>query len=210
MNTDEKWDRLLGIHTTGRDDSRSDTYHYPYEPTPYSVLERLASSGLIRKGNHLLDMGCGKGRVDFFLAYETRCACTGIDFDARMIEIAERNRLHAVPGSRVRFINKPAENCKIPDSVDRIYFFNPFSTEILLKVLARIRASWYRAPRTILLFIYYPSFGFRDALTADPLLVPDREIDCRDLFKNSDPREQILVFRTGEPDRSENRIKEAP
>ena len=38
MSTDEKWDRLLGIRTSGRDDSRSDTYHYPYEPTPYSVL----------------------------------------------------------------------------------------------------------------------------------------------------------------------------
>ena len=184
----------------GRDDSRSDTYHYPYEPTPYSVLERLASSGLIRKGNHLLDMGCGKGRVDFFLAYQTRCACTGIDFDARMTEIAARNQLHAVSGSRVRFINKPAENYKIPDSVDRIYFFNPFSTEILLKVLSRIRESWYSAPRAVLLFIYYPSIGFRDALTEDPIFVPDREIDCRDLFGSSDPRERILVFRTEGPE----------
>ena len=127
-----------------------------------------------------------------------------------MIEIAERNRLHAVSGSRVRFINKPAENFKVPDSVDRIYFFNPFSAEILLKVLARIRASWYSAPRTILLFIYYPSFGFRDALTADPILVPDREIDCRDLFKNSDPREQILVFRTGGPDTADSHLKDVP
>ena len=177
MSTDEKWDRLLGIRTSGRDDSRSDTYHYPYEPTPYSVLERLASSGLIRKGNHLLDMGCGKGRVDFFLAYQTRCACTGIDFDARMTEIAARNQLHAVSGSRVRFI-----------------------TEILLKVLSRIRESWYSAPRAVLLFIYYPSIGFRDALTEDPIFVPDREIDCRDLFGSSDPRERILVFRTEGPE----------
>ena len=46
--TEQEWDRLLGIRTTGRDDSHSDTYRYPYEPTPYSVLERLANSGWLK------------------------------------------------------------------------------------------------------------------------------------------------------------------
>ena len=62
---ENKWDKLLKIHTMGRDDSNADQYHYPYEPTPYSVLERLANTGIIRKNNTLLDYGCGKGRVDF-------------------------------------------------------------------------------------------------------------------------------------------------
>ena len=44
-----QWDRLLKIKTTGRDDSHSDQYRYPYEPTQYCVLERLAHSGLIGK-----------------------------------------------------------------------------------------------------------------------------------------------------------------
>ena len=66
---ENKWDKLLRIRTSGRDDSRSDQYRYPYEPTPYSVLERLAFSGYIGKKNTLVDYGCGKGRVDFFLSY---------------------------------------------------------------------------------------------------------------------------------------------
>ena len=50
MNQNEtQWDKLLKIKTTGRDDSNSDQYRYPYEPTSYMVLERLANSGLIRK-----------------------------------------------------------------------------------------------------------------------------------------------------------------
>lgn len=49
--TESQWDKLLKIKTTGRDDSHADQYRYPYEPTPYSVLERLANSGLIGKGN---------------------------------------------------------------------------------------------------------------------------------------------------------------
>ena len=62
---DNKWDKLLHIKTMGRDDSQSDQYRYPYEPTPYSVLQRLANTGLIRKNNMLLDYGSGKGRIDF-------------------------------------------------------------------------------------------------------------------------------------------------
>ena len=45
---EEQWDKLLHIHTTGRDDSKADQFRYPYEPTPYSVLQRLANEGLIR------------------------------------------------------------------------------------------------------------------------------------------------------------------
>ena len=37
-----KYDKLLKIKTTGRDDSRADHYCNPYEPTPYGELERLA------------------------------------------------------------------------------------------------------------------------------------------------------------------------
>ena len=48
MNQNEtQWDKLLKIKTTGRDDSRSDQHRYPYEPTQYCVLERLANNGLI-------------------------------------------------------------------------------------------------------------------------------------------------------------------
>ena len=82
MNENE-WDKLLKIHTTGRDDSNADQHRYPYEPTPYSVLERLGNSGWIRKENTLLDYGCGKGRVDFFLSYQTRCHSIGVEDDPR-------------------------------------------------------------------------------------------------------------------------------
>ena len=44
-----RWDKLLRIQTTGRDDSHADQYRYPYEPTPYAVLERLANDGFMRE-----------------------------------------------------------------------------------------------------------------------------------------------------------------
>ena len=56
-----EFDKQLNIQTIGRDDSEEDNYHHPYEPTPYSVLERLADSGYIEQENILIDYGCGKG-----------------------------------------------------------------------------------------------------------------------------------------------------
>ena len=192
--TEEKYDRLLHIRTTGRDDSHSDQYRFPYEPTPYSVLERLANAGYIRKGNTLLDYGCGKGRVDFFLAWQTRCRTIGVEYDSRIFEKAEENQKSAVSAGRTEFQMANAETYPVPESVDRIYFFNPFSVEILQKVLVRILKSWYEAPREVRLFFYYPSDDYMSWLmTVEELAFLD-EIDCKDLFPANDSRERIVIF----------------
>ena len=127
---EEQWDKLLRIKTSGRDDSHSDQYRYPYEPTPYPVLERLADSGYIRKGNTLLDYGCGKGRADFFLSWQTRCRSIGVEYDKRIYEKAVVNQKTAVSSGRTAFEEADAEHFSVPENVDRIYFFNPFSIEL--------------------------------------------------------------------------------
>jgi hypothetical protein len=57
------WDKRLHITTVGRDDLIADRYHHPYEPTPYSVLLRLADSGYIGKGDVVLFAYDGDGYV---------------------------------------------------------------------------------------------------------------------------------------------------
>lgn len=47
-------------------------------------------------------------------------------------------------GNRTSFILSSAENYELHPEVDRCYFFNPFSVEILHSVLARIYESYYR------------------------------------------------------------------
>ena len=189
------WDKLLQIKTTGRDTTNSDQYRYPYEPTPYSVVERLAGSGYIKKKNVLLDYGCGKGRVDFFLAYQVGCRCIGVEYDERIYGAACENKENAVKGDKIVFVNAKAEEYQVPEETDRFYFFNPFSVEILQKVIGRIRESWNG--QEMLLFFYYPSDEYVAWLmTVDELMFAD-EIDCRDLFDGDDPRERILVFQFG-------------
>lgn len=194
QQNENTWDKLLKIKTTGRDDSKSDQYRFPYEPTPYCVLERLANSGLIRKNDVVLDYGCGKGRVDFFLSYQTRAKTIGIEYDERIFRAAMENKNTAVSGNRVSFAMQNAENYKVPAEVNRCYFFNPFSVELFQKVLARILESYYESPREILLFFYYPSAEYVGYLmTVDELEYYD-EIVCEDLFEGIDGREQIMIF----------------
>lgn len=191
---EQQWEKLLKIKTAGRDDSRSDAYRYPYEPTPYCVLERLGNSGWMGKKNVVLDYGTGKGRVCFFLSYQTRCRAVGIEYDERIFLAAEENRRHGVSGPRTSFVKARAEEYAVPEEVDRCYFFNPFSVEILQKVLTEIYSSFYENPREILLFFYYPSDEYVSCLmTQEQLLFAD-EIDCQDLFEGKDPREKILIF----------------
>ena len=188
---ENNWDASLRIQTCGRDDTNADQYRHPYEPTPYSVLERLADSGLIGKDDVVLDYGCGKGRVGFFLSYRTKAKAIGIEYDERIYEKALDNQKTAK--AKADFVLTRAEGYEVPADVNRCYFFNPFSVEILHKVIARIIESWYEAPREIFLFFYYPADDFLAYLmTVDELEFYD-EIECDDLFAG-DPRERIMIF----------------
>ena len=195
MKENEKtWDKLLQIKTTGRDDSNSDQYRYPYEPTPYCVLERLANSGLIRKKDVILDYGCGKGRVDFFLSYQTKAKTIGIEYDERIYQGALNNQKNAVSGARTEYVLARAEEYEVSSEVNRYYFFNPFSVELLRKVMARIIESYYEKPREVFLFFYYPSEEYISYLMTVGKLEFYDEIDCSDLFEGNNLRERIMIF----------------
>ena len=187
------WDKLLQIHTTGRDESNADRYHHPYEPTPYNVLERIAGSGFFGKEDVVLDYGCGKGRVGFFLSYRTKAKTIGIEYDAHIYEDALRNQRTALAKAKADFVLTKAEEYEVPPEVNRCYFFNPFSVEILRKVMARILESYYMDPREMFLFFYYPSDDFVAYLMRVYELDFYDEILCDDLFEG-DAKERILIF----------------
>ena len=195
MTDENTWDKLLQIKTTGRDDSKAGQYCYPYEAIPYPVLERLANSGLIRKKDVLLDYGCGKGRVDFFLSYQTKAKTIGIEYDERLYQSVLENRKTAVSRTKTDFVFARAEEYEVPAEVNRYYFFNPFSVKLLREVMARIKESNDTNPRDAFLFFYYPSKEYLSYLMEVDVLELYDEIACGDLFEVNDPRERVMVFR---------------
>ena len=190
---DREWDRRLHIKTIGREDE-SNPDCSPYEPTPYSVLERLAESGHIRRKDRLLDYGCGKGRVALFMASVVGCRTTGIDYSQKLIGLAVENRKRARLGDRVTFKCSRAEQYELQDE-NAFFFFNPFSERIFEGVLRRISRSWQESPRALTVICYYPSEEYLQCLAAMPELKLLDDIDCNDLFSSRNARERIVVYR---------------
>ena len=188
-------DKTLNIDTEGLDERLADWHHFRYEPTPYEVLERLLDSGLIDETCHVMDMGCGKGRVSFFLSQTTGCRSTGIDFDPNLIQQAELNKQKFIQKGLVQFVCCKAEEVNLTDE-NCFYFFNPFSEKILRAVMGRILQSYHEHPRKLKLFFYYPSHDVLAYLMSlDELIFLD-EIDCEDLYEEKDDRERIMIFET--------------
>ena len=182
---DREWDRRLHIRTIGREDEASANYS-PYEPTPYAVLERIAAAGLIKRRDHLLDYGCGKGRVALFMASQVGCRVTGIDHAQKLIDIASENRRAARLGDRVTLTCRRAEQYD-PRGENVFFFFNPFSEKVLRGVLGRIAGGGR-------LILYYPSEAWMECLEAEPRARHVDTLDCGDLFRGRDPRERLEVL----------------
>lgn len=191
--TEREWDKRLHIRTIGREDESSANCS-PYEPTPYAVLERLAASGHVRRKSHLLDYGCGKGRVACFLASVVGCRVTGVDYSEKLIDLARQNRRDSGAGDRVALACRRAEQCEIGGE-DAFFFFNPFSEKIFASVLRRLERSWRERPRRMTVISYYPSEEYLQCLETLPELRFVDDIDCNDLFGGgSNPRERIVVY----------------
>ena len=196
---DAVWEKKLNIRTAAGNYEKDDSNHSRYEPTDYAVLARLAGSGYLRPENKLVDYGCGKGRVGFFLNRALGIRTVGVEYNERLYAEAEEN-LRKFAGGRaegVRFVLGNAESYEVTDE-DVFYFFNPFSERILRSVISRILESYYVRPRRMLLLFYYALDSYLDCLGGEDALTYEGEIDCRDLFQQADEREKILIYAVGQ------------
>jgi len=191
---ESKWEKKLKINTHGRDASCEDENHYPYEPTPYTVLERISESEYLSKDNFLIDYGCGKGRVDFYLSYKVGCRTLGIEFDENSYKDAMENLSNCHFPDKTWFQKIDAREYDVDNEADSFYFFNPFSIKILRSVIGKIKESYYENPREMKLYFYYPSDEYVSYLMSEQEFCFLDEIDCRDLFEGNNRRERILIF----------------
>lgn len=191
--TEEKIDKKLGISTCGRFDKSEDDNHRAYEPTPYTVLDRLADSEYFENCRYLIDYGAGKSRVGCYLSTKIKGLKTiGVEFDDTMVSESKDNLKNINGNVDISYCD--AENFEFPREADSAYFFNPFSEIILRSVLGKVVESWYDNPRPIRMFFYYPSMEYVGFLMCHERLSFVDEIDCSDLFPNKDAREVIMVF----------------
>ena len=165
---DLNWDEKLNIYTESVDYSMEDDQNYGYDPTPYIVLERLIDLDILSSDDVVVDYGCGKGRVSFFINSQAGCRVVGIDHSEKLLEKACEN-LKSYGGDNIVFINSKAQDY-VPDGANCLYFFNPFSSHIFQEVLKRVKESYVKNPREILIFFYYSTIEYRLYLPSEPRL----------------------------------------
>lgn len=118
--------RSLGKADPVHPDLASAGAHEP-TPTPYFVLEELLGKLGLTANDHLLDVGCGTGRVLAYAASQLPCRATGVELDARLANIASSwaassPQLNVIAGSALDISLAPY-TC--------FYLFNPFDTAVL-------------------------------------------------------------------------------
>lgn len=197
-----KYDKLLGIKTA------EDKYtllppslHYnPYEPTSYEALETLIEQYKLEEDDYVVDFGCGKGRMNFFLHHYTGATVKGVEMDERFIEDAIINREHYIKkhpnaGAGIEFIACLAEEYRITEQDNRFYFFNPFSVQIFTKVVNNILRSIETHPRSVDILLYYPHKEFIYYLEKNTTFELFKEIRLGGFYENN-MNERILIYRS--------------
>ena len=154
-------DALLAIKTFARVPVHPDmsARNIPYDPLPYRSLRALARHLPLSPSDHLLDIGCGKGRVLCFFALRRVRRCSGIEIERELAEDARRNarslRCRRAP---IDVTHADAVDAEIGDA-SIIYLFNPFSAEVLEPVLGSIETSLRARPRALRICYVNPVQG---------------------------------------------------
>jgi len=136
------------------------TIHGNYEPTLYLELNRLFSKYPFSSNDHIIDYGCGKGRVLFVAAYNRCRNITGIEINKEMyiaaLENLDRFKSKNRTNSIINIYNMDAKDYNSLDEINKFFFFNPFHLKVFLKVFNLIHSSIEKHPREVTLFFYMP------------------------------------------------------
>ena len=137
------YEKFLGIESTEIVyNNRYQDEYYRYEPTSYSGLicafDELED--VITKYDRLVDFGCGKGRVLFYVNQRFRCKVCGIEVDQELYETALDNRAYFNTRFRdsekdIEILLGKAEEYEVQAEDTLFYFFNPFEITIFQKVI---------------------------------------------------------------------------
>lgn len=197
---DEEMDRRLHIRTEGTLEILQRSAHYNrYEATPYKVLDELFELYPLDSSDHIVDFGCGKGRVPIYSAYRFGSYATGIDLNGRLLQEALfnltefRNARKKSQGS-IEFEHMTAETYPIQASQNIFYFFNPFSVEIFQSVIYNILESAEKYTRRVDVVLYYPTTAYVYFLEEQTPFVRIEELPIPVLSINNED-ERILIYR---------------
>ncbi len=172
MLEERDYDRHLRIQTTGMREWQHQSSHYNrYEATPYEALNVFFTEYELKRTDGVVDFGCGKGRLAFYLHDRFQVSVTGIEMSGQLYQEALENQASYLRKAKrkngtIRFEHCLAEQYKVEAGDNRFYFFNPFSLQIFTKVIHSILQSVEQHSRSVDLILYYPTSEYIEFLDA--------------------------------------------
>lgn len=200
MLSEKQMDALLQIQTCGEQKGFLQSFQYHrYEPTPYSALAALFTHYELKKGDHLIDFGSGKGRLPFYVNHHFQIEATGVEMSEILYEQAIANReqyLKKKSKSRnaLHFHCGFAENYTILPNQNRFFFFNPFTAPIFMKVVGNILQSREEAWREMDIILYYPADDYLHFLDRHASFIHVMDVPVPEQYGNNE-YERFVVYR---------------
>ncbi|WP_075980219.1 methyltransferase [Bacillus massilinigeriensis] len=198
--SEQYYDDLMNIKTGESQKGFVQSIHYyRYEPTPYQALEELFKRYQLESSDYIVDFGCGKGRLIFFINYLFHANVVGIEMNKDLYKEALENRKSylkkfRISEEKIQFYCGIAENYEISPFDNRFYFFNPFSIPIFMNIVNHILNSVEKYNRDIELILYYCSDDYIFFLENQTAFELKEEITLPGLFDHN-PYERFLIYR---------------
>lgn len=190
-------DKKLNIKTSGDQKGfLKSVHHNRYEPTPYEAMDSLFNEYQLKARDNIVDFGCGKGRLNFYINYVFNASAVGVEANEVLYYEAIENkngylRNFKNRAEKIHFQCCLAEEYKISPVDNRFYFFNPFSIQIFMNVINNIMISAEKYERGVDIILYYPSEDYIFYLETQTPFELKKEIKLPD--KN--PNERFLIYR---------------
>ncbi|MDS9471882.1 class I SAM-dependent methyltransferase [Sporosarcina pasteurii] len=194
---ERKYEDMLNIRTTGLREWRNESHYHRYEATPYRALEELFKVYKLERDDEVVDFGCGRGRVSFYIHNRFKVPVTGVEVnDLTFDEALDNKRSYRYKASHIeapiRFNYALAEQFDVDETDTVFYFFNPFSVDIFKKVVQNILKSVQVNHRPIDLILYYPTGSYKNFIAKN---TPFRLMNKVRVPGAQDKKEKFLVYR---------------
>ncbi len=118
---------------------------YPSEETPYvqsprGVVEAMLDLAGVRKGDYLIDLGSGDGRIILTAAAKYGASGFGVDIDPRLVRLSNEAARAAGLAARARFIEQDLFKTELaPATVLTLYLLPEFNMVLRPRLLEQLK-----------------------------------------------------------------------